>query len=64
MWRETNVFGIYISPLLVYALVAVLIWMPLRYLMLRLRVERFIDNPALAQVTLYLCVMAALVTWL
>ncbi len=64
MWRETNVFGIYMSPLIVYALVALLLWMPLRTLMGWLRVARWLDNPAIAHVTVYLCLLAALVTWL
>lgn len=64
MWRETSVFGIYVSPLLVYALVALLLWLPLRYALVRLRIGRWIENPAIAQLTLYLCVLAALVTWL
>jgi hypothetical protein len=64
MWRETNIFGIYVSPLLVYALVALLLWLPLRYVMIWLRLGRWLDNPAIAQLTLYLCLLAALVTWL
>ncbi len=64
MWQETNLFGIYFSPLLVYALVALLIWMPLRYALLRFRLGRYLGNVAIAQMTLYLCVLAGLVTWL
>lgn len=64
MWRETNVLGIYFSPLLVYAAVALLLWLPLRYALLRLRVNRWVDNPAIAQLAVYLCLLAALVTWL
>ena len=64
MWRETNVFGIYTSPLIVYALVALALWLPLRRVMARLRLQRWIDNPAIAHVTVYLCLLAALVTWL
>lgn len=64
MWRETNIFGIYVSPLLVYALVALLLWLPLRYVMIWLRLGRWLNNLAIAQLTLYLCLLAALVTWL
>ena len=63
MWRETNIAGIYISPLIVYALVALLLWLPLRWLMLRLRLGRYV-HLAVAQLTAYLCLLAALVTWL
>lgn len=64
MWRETNIFGIYFSPLLVYAAVALLLWLPLRTVLLRLRLNRWIDNPAIVQLAAYLCLLAALVTWL
>ena len=64
MWRETNILGIYISPLIMYALVALLLWLPLRWLMQRFRLVRWIGNPAIANVTVYLCLLAALVTWL
>ena len=64
MWRETNVLGIYFSPLLVYSAVALLLWLPLRYLMLRFHIARYINNTAIAQLTVYLCLLAALVTWL
>lgn len=64
MWRETNILGIYVSPLIVYALVALVLWLPLRWVMQRFRLTRWIDNPAIAHVTVYLCLLAALVTWL
>ena len=64
MWSETNVFGISMSPLVVYAFVALLLWIPLRSAMLRLRLTRWLDNPSIAHLALYLCVLAALVTWL
>ncbi len=64
MWRETNLFGVYMSPLLMYALVALLIWLPIRFVLLRLRLLRRFDNPAVAQLSIYLGLLAALVTWL
>lgn len=64
MWRETNLFGIYMSPLIVYSLVALLLWLPLHYGMLHLRLDRWVLNPTIARLALYLCVLAALVTWL
>ncbi len=63
MWRETNIFGIYMSPLIVYSLVALLLWLPLRSAMFRLGLHRWLFNPAVAQLALYLCLLAALVTW-
>ena len=64
MWRETNHFGIYMSPLIVYSLVALLLWLPVRYVMFHLRLERWLYNPTIAQLAVYLCLLAALVTWL
>lgn len=64
MWRETNVFGVYMSPLIVYALVALLLWLPLRFVLLHFRLLRWLENPALTQLSIYLCLLAALVTWL
>jgi hypothetical protein len=64
MWRETNVFGVYMSPLIVYSVVALLLWIPLRYGMLRLRLHLWVYNPSIAHLAVYLMVLAALVTWL
>ena len=64
MWRETNVFGIFMSPLIVYALVALALLWPVRWLLIRLRLLRWMENPAIAYLSLYLCILAALVTWL
>ena len=64
MWRETNIFGIYMSPLIVYALVALLLWLPLRFVLLHFRLLRWLENPAIAQLSIYLGLLAALVTWL
>ncbi len=64
MWRETNVFGVYVSPLITYALAALLLWLPIRFVLLRLRLLRWLENPAVAQLSIYLGLLAALVTWL
>ena len=64
MWRETSLFGIFFPPLIVYALVALLLLLPLRWGLLRFRVLRWMENPAIAFLSLYLCILAALVMWL
>ncbi|MGI4941976.1 MAG: DUF1656 domain-containing protein, partial [Janthinobacterium lividum] len=56
MWRETNLFGILFSPLLVYLGVAALLYMPLRWLLLRLRLFRWMWNPPLAGTAIYICI--------
>ena len=64
MWRETSLFGIYVSPLLTYMVVAGLIYAPLRLLLIRLRVFRWTWNPPLAEMGLFICLTAVLVRWL
>ena len=61
MWRETNLDGVFVSPLIAYALAALVLYIPLRWLMLRLRVDRWAWNPLLADACLYVCIFGALV---
>lgn len=62
MWRETNFFGVYISPLVVYMGVALLIYLPLRATLVRLGLVRWVWNPPLAEAGLYVCLLGLLVT--
>ena len=64
VWRETNLFGILFSPLLVYLGAAGLIYAPLRWLLVRLRLFRWTWNPPLASTAIYVCIVGALVRWL
>ena len=64
MWRETNVAGVFFSPLIAYMLGALLIFLPLRWLLIRLRLNRWVWNPLLAEAGLYVCVLGALVSLL
>ncbi len=64
MWRETNLFGILLPPLLGYALVAFVLALLIRAALFRTPLARWFGNLALAQMTLYLGILAALVTWL
>ena len=64
MWRETNLFGIFMSPLLVYMLAAGIIYAPIQFLMSRLQAFRWIWNPPLAGASIYLCILGVLVLWL
>ncbi len=63
MWRETNIAGVLISPLIVYMLAALILYVPMRWLLLRLRMDRWAWNPLLADACLYVCILGALV-WL
>lgn len=64
MWRETNLFGIYLPPLLVYMTVALALYVPARLLLIRLRLFRWVWNPPLAEIALYVCIVGILVQWL
>ena len=61
MWRETNIAGVLITPFVGYVLAALLIYLPLRWLLVRLRLLRWAWNPPLAEAGLYLCILGALV---
>ena len=61
MWRETNIDGVLMSPLIAYMLAALVLYMPLRWLLLRLRLDRWAWNPLLADACLYVCILGALV---
>lgn len=62
MWRETNVAGVFVSPLIGYMLAALLVHLPLRALLIRLGLDRWVWNPALAETGLYVCILGVLVT--
>ena len=64
MWSETNLFGVYMSPLLVYAAAAFVLSTLARLAMVRLRLFRFVWNPPLAQAAMYVCILGALITFL
>ena len=64
MWRETNLFGIYMSPLVVYMFAAGVVYAPIQLLMGRLRAFRWIWNPPLAGMGVYLCILGVLMVWL
>ena len=64
MWRETNVLGMFMAPLVVYMLAALALYLPLRLTLARSGLLRFAWNTPLAGTALYVCILGALVTWL
>ena len=64
MWRETNLWGIYLPPLLVYMAIAAVLHVPVRLLIIRLRLFRWMWNPPLAETAIYVCIVGLLVGWL
>lgn len=64
MWRETNLLGVYLPPLIAYALVAFLLYLPTRFLLARLGLFRWTWNTPLAEAALYVCLLGVLARWL
>ncbi len=64
MWRETNLAGVLISPLVVYLAAALIVWLPVRFLFEHLRLDRWTYNPPLAEAALYVGILGALVVLL
>lgn len=63
MWRETNVFGVFISPLITYMLAALLAYMGLRPILVGLGLHRWAWNVPLAETALYVCILGLLITF-
>jgi hypothetical protein len=64
MIREIDLFGVFLSPLVVYGAVAAVVWLVLRRVLAWIGVYRFVWHPALFNAALYAlilagCVMAA-----
>ena len=64
MWRETNLFGIFFSPLLVYFAVAGVAYVPIRMVLIRWRLFRWTWNPPLAGTAIFVCLVGLLIRWL
>ena len=64
MWRETDLFGVFMSPLLVYIAAALLIYLPLRFALIRAGALRWAWNGALVEAGMYVSILGALVVWL
>ena len=64
MWRETNIFGIYLPPLLIYIAATFACYLPLRHVFNRLRLFRWVWNVPLGETAVFLCILGALVRWL
>ncbi len=63
MWRETNVFGVFISPLVTYMIVALLAYFCLRPVLVWLGIQRWAWNVPLAEAAIYVCILGALITF-
>ena len=58
--KEFVVAGLLVSPFVRYALLAGLLFLPIRLVLVRLRFDRWFWHPPLAEAAIYLCLLAAL----
>ena len=61
MWKETNIGGVFMAPILAYMLVALIIYLLLRPILVRLRFARWSWHTPLAETGLYICILSLLV---
>lgn len=58
--KEFVFAGLLISPLVRYALIAALIFIPVRFVLVATRLHRWFWHPLLAEAAIYICVVATL----
>ncbi len=64
MWREINLFGVYLPPLLAYIAAAIVVHTPLHFVLARSRFWRWTWNPPLAEAGIFVCVLGLIVVLL
>lgn len=64
MIKEIDLFGVFLPPILLYALIAGAIWLPLRVALDRAGLDRVVWHPALFGVALYVVLLAAVTAML
>jgi len=58
--NEFVVAGLLISPLVRYALIAALIYIPIRLVLVVTRLQKWLWHPLLAEAAIYICDLATL----
>jgi hypothetical protein len=61
MWKATDINGVFMAPILAYMLVALVIYMLLRPILVRLHFARWSWHTPLAETGLYVCILSLLV---
>ena len=61
MLRETNVFGIFVAPLVTYMIVALVAYLLLRPVLVWAGIQRWAANVPLAEAAIYVCILGALI---
>ena len=64
MWRDTNAFGILVSPLIAYVAAAALTYLPVRLVAVWLGLFRYVWHPPLAEFGVFVCIFGSRVAWL
>jgi len=60
---EFNLFGVFIAPIVIYAVIAVPVTMLLRFVLWRVGVMKWFWHLALFEVALYTCVLCLLISY-
>ena len=63
MWKEANIGGVFLAPLLPFMLVALIISAILRPILIWLRFSRWAWNAPLTEIGLYVCILSLLVAF-
>lgn len=63
MWKETNIAGVFMAPILPYMLVALIIYLLLRPVLIGLHFSRWTWNTPLAETGVYVCILSLLVAF-
>ena len=63
MWKETDIAGVFMAPILPYMLVALILFIGVRLVLIRLRFSRWTWNTPLAEMGVYVCILWLLVAF-
>jgi hypothetical protein len=58
--KEFVVAGLLISPLVKYALIGAVIFIPIRFVLVASRLQKWFWHPLLAEAAIYICIVAAM----
>ena len=62
MLREIDLTGIYVAPIVLYLLLAILVFLPCRWALARLGVLSFVWHPALFEIALFGVILSIVVS--
>ena len=63
MWKESNIGGVFMAPILAYMVVALLVYLLLRPILVRVHFARWTWHTPLAETALYVCILSLLVAF-